>query len=159
MKKYLIRSAKYLVAFAVLYVGLIWIMHYLNNPFGITIKQRWIMMFENGWDGWSMVVGTILLAVTYPYFGFVKRTFDGNIVTDREQINRAAEFTGLKLVAENENELIYRATGLRRLVMLFEDEVRVRQCGAKVEIEGLRRIAVRMAFDADRYITNKRRVE
>ena len=117
------------------------------------------MMFQNGWQGWSMVVGTILLAITYPYFGYTKRSILGNIVIDREQLNRAADFTGLVLVSESENELIYHAKGVRRLVMLYEDEVKVRQNGDEVEIEGLRRVAVRMAFDAERYITNKRRIE
>lgn len=159
MKKYLIRSAKYLVAISVLYVALSWVMHYANNVQGITFGERMLAMLNNGWQGWSAIVGIILLAVTYPYFGYVKRHISGNIVTDRAQLNQAAEFTGLELVAESDGELVYRAKGLRRFVMLFEDEVRVRQRGEEVEIEGLRRIAVRMAFDAERYITNKRRVE
>ena len=159
MKKYIIRSLKYLVAFAVLYVGLMWVMHQLNNPFKLTFEERWLMMFQDGWRGWSMVIGTILLATTYPFFGYVKRQIPGNIVIDREQLNRAADFTGLELVSDNGTELIYHAKGVRRLVMLFEEEVRVRQVGENVEIEGLRRVAVRMAFDAERYITNKRRNE
>ena len=158
--KYIIRSLKYLLVLCVLYVALLWVMHQFQ-PFSehISFGQRWLMMFQNGWQGWSMVVGTILLAITYPYFGYTKRTIEGSIVTDREQINRAADFTNLVLVAETENELIYHAKGLRRLAMLFEDEVRVRQNGEEIEISGLRRVAVRMAFDAERYITNKRRIE
>ena len=149
MKNYIVRSLKYLIAFAVLYVGMMWVMHNLNNPFNLTFEERWLMMFQDNWRGWSMVVGMILLAGTYPYFGYTKRSIEGNIVTDREQINRAADFTNLVLVAK----------GLRRLAMLFEDEVRVRQNGGEIEISGLRRVAVRMAFDAERYITNKRRIE
>ena len=106
-----------------------------------------------------MIVASIALALTYPFFGYAKRRISGNIVTDREQLDHAADFTGLVLVSERENELIYRARGLRRLVMLFEDEVKVRQVGDEVEIDGLRRISVRMAIDAKRYITNKRRLE
>ena len=159
MKKYLIRSVKYLIAFCVLYVGMLWVMHQFNNPFNLTFEERWLMMFLNGWQGWSMVVGTILLATTYPYFGYTKRSIAGNIVTDREQLNRAADFTGLELVSDNGIELVYHAKGVRRLVMLFEDEVKVRQNGDEIEIEGLRRVAVRMAFDTERYITNKRRIE
>lgn len=156
MERYTVRAVKYLVAVCVLYVGLSWVMHQYNNPFGITFLQRMEYNFE-GWRGLGMVVAVIALALTYPYFGYVKRAVEGNIVVDREQINRAADFTGLKLVAETEGELIYRAVGLRRVVMLFEDEVRVRQCGDKIEVSGLRRIAARMALDAERYITNKRR--
>ena len=159
MKKYFIRSVKYLVAFLVLYVGLAWVMHYTGNPHNISFAERMEAMFNSGWRGWSTVVGIILLAATYPYFGYVRRRISGDITTDREQLNRAAEFTGLELVAENEGELVYRAKGLRRFVLLFEDEVRVKQVGEEIEIDGLRRVTVRMAFDAERYITNKRRVE
>jgi hypothetical protein len=158
MKKYLIRSVKYLVALCVLYVALMAFMHHYNNPFGLTIEQRMQLMFDT-WRGCGMVIATFVLATTYPFFGYVKRTFEGDIVKDREQLNRAADFVGLELVSESGEELVYHAKGLRRLVMLFEDTVRVRQCGSQIEVEGLRRIAVRMAFDAERYITNKRRDE
>lgn len=160
MKRYWIRSVKYLGAFYVLYIGMLWVMHYFNNTVGITFKQRLQMMFDDGdWRGVGMIVASIVLAATYPLFGYTKRRIVGNITTYREQINRAADFTGLVLVSESENELIYRAKGVRRLVMLFEDEVKVRQIGEEIEIEGLRRVAVRMAIDAERYITNKRRAE
>ena len=125
----------------------------------ITFEERMMMLFSNGWNGWGMVVGIVLLAATYPYFGFVKRAFDGDITEDYEQINHAAEMAGLELVHEEENLLVYRTKGVRRFVMLFEDEVRVCQNGNRIEVAGLRRLAARMAFDAERFITNKRRVE
>ncbi len=83
MKKYLIRSVKYLIAFCVLYVAFMAFVHYTEHA-PITFAQRWQLMFESGWNGWSMVVGIILLATTYPFFGFAKRSFEGNIVADRE---------------------------------------------------------------------------
>ena len=158
MKKYIVRSVKYLVALCVLYVVLMMFMHHYNNTFGLTIEQRIQLMFST-WRGCGMIIATFGLALTYPFFGYVKRSFEGNIVADREQLNRAANFVGLELAQEGAEELVYRAKGLRRLVMLFEDNVRVRQNGNEIEVEGLRRIAVRFAFDAERYITNKRRNE
>ena len=155
MKRYFIRSVKYLVALVVLYVGLMAVMHYSQHS-PITFAQRWQLMFQQ-WNGWGMVVVSILLAATYPFFGYTKRSFEGDIVTDREQIDTAARFVGLELASANGAELIYRAKGLRRVTMLFEDDVVVRQNGTQIEVEGLRRVAVRMAFDAERYIVNKRR--
>ena len=159
MKKYIIRSVKYLVALCVLYVGLMAVMHYSHpsHSEGFTFAMRWKAMFAE-WNGWGMVIASIVLAATYPFFGYTKRTVSGNLVEDREQIDQAATFTGLVLVSESETELIYRARGLRRLTMLFEDEVKVRQNGDGIEFDGLRRVAVRMSFDAERYITNKRRM-
>ncbi len=161
MKRYFVRSVKYLVALVILYVGLMAVMHYSQHS-PITFAQRWQLMFQQ-WNGWGMVVVSILLAATYPFFGYTKRSFEGDIVADREQLDAAARFVGLELVSESTSEngveLVYHAKGLRRLTMLFEDDVVVRQNGTQIEVEGLRRVAVRMAFDAERYITNKRRAQ
>lgn len=144
-----------MVALVVLYVGLMAVMHYSQHS-PITFAQRWLLMFEQ-WNGWGMVIVSILLAATYPFFGYTKRSFEGDIVADREQLDTAARFVGLELVSANGNELLYRAKGLRRVTMLFEDDIVVRQNGTQIEVEGLRRVSVRFAFDAERYITNKRR--
>ncbi len=157
MKKYLIRSVKYLVALCVLYVAMMALMHYSEHA-PITFAQRWELLFST-WRGWGMVVATILLAVTYPFFGFAKRSFEGNIVADREEFTMAAEVSGLELVKATEKELVYRAKGLRRLIKLYEDSVVIRQNGTQIEVEGLRSLAVRLAFDAERFITNKHRRE
>ena len=157
MKKYIIRSAKYLVAFCVVYVVFMAFVHY-SEHLPITFAQRWQLMFAT-WRGWGMVVGIILLAATYPIFGFTKRSFEADIVADREQLDMAAEVAGLKLVAAKEKELVYRTEGLRRVIKLYEDEVHIRQNGTQIEVEGLRSLSVRIAFDAERYITNKHRRE
>ena len=98
MKKYIIRSVKYLIAFCVLYVAFMAFVHY-SEHLPITFAQRWQLMFAT-WRGWGMVVGVILLATTYPIFGFAKRSFKGDIVADREQLDMAAEVVGLKFVGE-----------------------------------------------------------
>lgn len=157
MKRYFVRSVKYFVALCVLYVALMALMHYSEHA-PITFAQRWELLFAT-WRGWGMVVATILLAATYPYFGFAKRAFEGNIIADREEFTMAAEVSGLQLVSATETELRYRAKGLRRLVKLYEDEVIVHQNGTQVEVDGLRSLAVRFAFDAERFITNKHRRE
>ena len=157
MKRYFVRSVKYLVALVVLYVGLIAVMHYSQHS-AITLTERWQLMFaQEPMRSWGMVIVSLLLAATYPFFGYTKRSFEGNLVADREQLNTAARLYGLELVSEGDGELLYRAKGLRRLTMLFEDDIVVRQSGSQIEIEGLRRVAVRFAFDVERYITNKRR--
>lgn len=158
MKKYLLRSVKYFIALCVLYVAMMALMHYTSNS-PITFAERWQLLFNESWRGWGMVVATILLAATYPYFGFAKREFEGNVVSDRNELDMAAEVAGMVLVSATDTELRYRARGLRRAIKLFEDEVVVRQKGSQIEISGLRSLSVRMAFDAERYIVNKHRRE
>jgi len=89
MKKYLLRSVKYFIALCVLYVAMMALMHYSEHSV-VTFAQRWELLFST-WRGWGMVVATILLAATYPYFGFTKRAFEGSITTDREEFAMAAE--------------------------------------------------------------------
>lgn len=158
MKSYIVKSLKYFVALCVLYVAMMALMHYTSDS-PITFAERWQLLFNDSWRGWGMVVATILLAATYPYFGFAKREFEGNIAADRNEFDMAAEVSGLVLVSATDSELRYRARGLRRVVKLFEDEVVVRQNGAQVEVSGLRSLSVRLAFDAERYIVNKHRRE
>ena len=157
MKKYLLRSVKYFIALCVLYVAMMALMHYSEHSV-VTFAQRWELLFST-WRGCGMVVVTILLAATYPFFGFAKRGFEGSIVADREEFTMAAEVSGLELVKATDTELLYRAKGLRRLMKLYEDDVVVRQNGTQIEVEGLRSLAVRFAFDAERFITNKHRRE
>lgn len=157
MKKYLLRSVKYFIALCVLYVAMMALMHYSEHSV-VTFAQRWELLFST-WRGWGMVVATILLAATYPYFGFTKRAFEGDIAADREELTMAAEVSGLELVSESATELRYRAKGLRRVIKLYEDEVVVRQNGTQIEFDGLRSLSVRFAFDAERYIVNKHRRE
>ena len=157
MKKYIIRSVKYLVAFCVVYVAFMALVHY-NEQMPVTFADRWQLMFAT-WRGWGMVVGIILLATTYPFFGFAKRSFEGNIVADREQLDMAAEVAGLSFKREENGVLVYSADGFRRVMRLFEDEVRVSQNGNLIEVDGLRSSSVRIAYDAERYITNKHRRE
>lgn len=154
---YLIRSVKYLVAMCVLYVVLMGLMH-ISAERPLTFVEEWQLLFAS-WRGWMVVVGIIALAATYPLFGFTKRRIEGDIVADRNEIDMAAEVIGLHLVGQSEGELVYRARGVRRLTKLYEDEVRVRQCGTQIEVDGLRSLSVRLAFDAERYITNKHRRE
>lgn len=157
MKRYIVRSIKYFVALCVLYVAMMALMHYSEHSV-VTFAQRWELLFSS-WRGWGMVVATIVLAATYPYFGFAKRSFEGNILADRNELDMAAEVSGLVLVSATDHELHFRARGIRRVVKLFEDEVVVRQNGNKIEVDGLRSLSVRLAFDAERYIVNKHRRE
>jgi hypothetical protein len=157
MKKYIIRSVKYFIAFCVVYVAFMLFAHY-SEQLPITFAERWQLMFAT-WRGWGMVVGIVVLATTYPFFGFAKRSIEGDIVADREQFDMAAEVAGLKFKGEENGVLVYSAYGFRRVMRLFEDEVRVSQKGNLVEVDGLRSSSVRIAYDAERYIVNKHRRE
>lgn len=156
--KYFIRSVKYFAALCVLYWALVWLSA-STSAFPITNMQYLQLMFST-WRGWMLIVATVLLAATYPRFGFVTKRVECCIDHDREQIENAFRIGGYELKSQTDDEMTFRATSpLNRLTMLFEDEIKVKQWAGWVEISGLRRTTVKIAMRLDSYITNKRRHE
>ena len=97
------------------------------------------------------------MSATYPFFGFVKRSVVATIAADREQIEAAMATVGLALASATADRLTFRATGLQRITLLFEDEVVVEQQGDEVVISGHRRSVVRAVIRLEGYLVNKRR--
>jgi hypothetical protein len=157
MKKYLLRSLKYFLTLCVLLVALIWIkIKYESLP--VTFLQM-VEIYFSQWNGWAMAATMILLSATYPLFGFVRRVVSADITADRQQIEAAMATVGLELCSATDSALTFRATGLQRLSLLFEDEVTVTLCSEGVVISGHRRTVVRAVIRLEGYLTHKRRDE
>ena len=108
--------------------------------------------------GLWLVVAFVALALFYPKFGYVRRVVAGaDIEADRMRIDNAMALYGFKFVEERNGALVYRAEGIvRRIILLFEDEIMVRSMEGGIEVEGKRREAVRIIFQLSAYIDNKR---
>ena len=155
MKKYLLRSLKYFVTLCVLFVALVWLkLKYEQLP--ITMSKM-LQLYFSAWNGWFMAVVIVAMSATYPFFGFVKRSVVATIAADREQIEAAMATVGLALASATADRLTFRATGLQRITLLFEDEVVVEQQGDEVVISGHRRSVVRAVIRLEGYLVNKRR--
>ena len=155
MKKYLLRSLKYFVTLCVLFVALVWLkLKYEQLP--ITMVQM-LQLYFAAWNGKFMAAVIVAMSATYPLFGFVKRSVVATIAADREQIEAAMATSGLVLAAATADKLTFRATGLQRITLLFEDEVVVEQQGDEVVISGHRRTVVRAVIRLEGYLVNKRR--
>ena len=109
----------------------------------------------------AILAATILvLAATYPLFGFVRRRVTGSLVEERQQVVAALEMEGYTLAGESAEGLLFRGNVVKRLTSLFEDEIVVRQANDdELEIVGLRRAVVRVAIRMEGYIINNRRVK
>lgn len=152
MTRYILRSVKYFVTFVVLVLGLMWIQaKYGHSPLPF---EDLLAAYFRQWNGWALLASALVLAATYPLFGFTRRRIAGNVVTHRRQIMAAMEVMGMSLVGEKEGVMTFRAGAVQRLTTLFEDEIRIEQRGDEIEISGLRRLAVRIAFRMEGYITN-----
>ena len=157
MKKYLLRSLKYFVVLCLLFVALVWLkITYEKLP--ITMGQM-MQLYFSAWNGWFMAVVVVLMSATYPYFGFVSRKTTGSITTDRQQVEAAMATTGLVLKSAESGRLVFRATGLQRLTLLFEDEVVAEQQGEEIVLSGHRKTVVRAMIRLEGYLVNKRRTD
>ena len=156
--KYIVRSLKYLLLISVLYVALLWVssIYTYNGMVDVVTLLKAQLGSERGvW----LVATFIGLALLYPRFGYVRRIVeDVDIEGERIRIDNAMKLYGFKFAGVREGRLVYRAEGIiRRITLLFEDEILVREVEGGVEIEGLRRSAVRIIYQLRAYIEHKER--
>ena len=155
--KYIIRSLKYLLVLCVLYVALMWLSSI--STYGGAVDTMTLLRAQLASDrGVWLVVAFVALALFYPKFGYVRRVIEGaDMDADRVRIDNAMQLYGFKFAEVRDGGLIYRAEGVvRRIILLFEDEIIVRRVEGGIEVEGKRREAVRIIFQLSAYIDNKR---
>lgn len=156
--KYAVRSLKYLLLICVLYVALTWLsaLYTYDGMVDVVTLMRAQLGSQRGT---LLIVASLLLAIFYPRFGYIRRVVQGvDIVTDRLRIDNAMKIYGFKFVEEREGALVYRAEGvINRIVLLFEDEILVRQTEGGIEVEGIRRRAVRILLQLNAYIEHRER--
>lgn len=153
-----IRSLKYLLLICVLYVALTWVSSVYTYD-GMVDVWTLIRAQLGSQRGWMLIAASLLLALLYPRFGYIRRVVAGaNIEDDRLRIDNAMKIYGFKFVEVRDGALVYRAEGIiHRLTLLFEDEILVCQVDGGVEVEGLRRAAVRILLQLKAYIEHKSR--
>ncbi len=156
--KYAIRSLKYLLLISVLYVALLWVSSIYTYDGMVDVATLLRAQLGSQRGVW-LVVAFVALAIFYPRFGYVRRVVSGaDIEDDRIRIDNAMKLYGFKFAEVREGALVYRAEGIiHRITLLFEDEILVRQVEGGVEIEGLRRSAVRIIYQLKAYIEHKER--
>lgn len=155
--KYAVRSLKYLLVLCVLYVALMWLSSI--STYGGAVDTMALLRAQLASDrGVWLVVAFVALALFYPKFGYVRRVIEGaDMDADRVRIDNAMQLYGFKFAEVRDGGLIYRAEGVvRRIILLFEDEIIVRRVEGGIEVEGKRREAVRIIFQLSAYIDNKR---
>ena len=158
--KYLIRSVKYLLLLAVLYVALEWVsLTFAPDPSiaGLTLGEVLALRIQ-GERGMILIAAFVGLAAFYPLFGFMKMRIDNcNFERDAIRIDNAMRTFGFKLKEDRGNVKIYGAEGiLRRVVLMFEDNIEVHILPTGIELRGLRRSVARVGYQLKAYIHNSR---
>ena len=144
--KNLRRGAKYFAALAVLYVVILTLLC-ATGMSSVPLGEMGYALFRT-WRGGLLFLMALGMAVTYPISGFVRREAAADFDDDRERIVQVFASAGFVLTGESANEMTFRAaSGLRRLRLLGEDEIKVvRGEGGGVVIDGIRRVAVPAAL-------------
>jgi hypothetical protein len=158
--RYAIRSVKYFILICVLYVALEWAMLTFAPDAtieGLTLGELLTLRFESE-RGMLLVAAFVGLAAFYPLFGFMKmRIENSSYERDAIRLNNAMRTYGFKLKEERGNVKIYGAEGiLRRVTLMFEDEIEVHQVDGGIELRGLRRTVARVGYQFKAYLHNSR---
>lgn len=149
--RYFIRSLKYFCALCVL-IAAIMLLNLSTGIASLTFEETLYVMFHTP-RGVLLPVAAVLLALFYPKFGFIRRRIGGDVATHRTQIVNALLFAGYSLRSEADGTMRFRADSpLRRLTMLFDDEIAVSQEGDRILLEGNRRGVARAAYRLEAYI-------
>ena len=158
--RYVIRSVKYFILICVLYVALEWAMLTFAPDAtieGLTLGELLTLRFESE-RGMLLVAAFVGLAAFYPLFGFMKMRIENSCYErDGIRLNNAMRTYGFKLKEERGNVKIYGAEGiLRRVTLMFEDEIEVHQVDGGIELRGLRRTVARVGYQFKAYLHNSR---
>lgn len=144
--KNLRRSVKYFAMLCVLYAAIMTVLCATGMSAVPADRLTWVLFHT--WRGAMLGGMALVLAATYPYFGFVRRQTDGDMAENRQQIVNAFAAAGFVLTHETDGCMTFRAAGaLQRLRLLGEDETTVtRGENGGMVIDGIRRVAVPVAF-------------
>ena len=154
--KHFVRSLKYLLFLCVLYVGLVWLIS-LTDPSAGSVQVQLMAQLTSGNGVW-MIVAFVALAAFYPLFGFMRSRIEGfEAERDTVRLDNAMQLYGFKLVEQHDGVRVYRATSfLRRLMLMFEDRIEVRERDGGIELVGIRRMVSRIAYQLSAYLRNSR---
>lgn len=152
--EYLLHSLKYLLKLLVLLV-LIYLLLYFVGGAKVSAGQFVTELFSTA-RGKMLLGALLILAAVYPLFGFVRRTVAADMEADREKIVNAFHAAGYVMKEEQPGEkMVFRASGFKKVRMVWDDKVTVTVSEGNVVLEGIRRETVQVEFRLNTYIQNK----
>ncbi len=98
-------------------------------------------------NGRLLGVAFIALGFLQPIMGYVKREMVVNPVTSRDVVDQVMAMSGYELTSEDETRIVFRArTTLKKLVLLYEDEIVIDKSAKPATISGSRRSLVSILY-------------
>lgn len=93
--------------------------------------------------GWILIGVTIMASALYPFFGFRTRTIKYSIKNNRLQIVNAFLSEGFVVKTQTDSQICFQAKSpIKRLVWMYEDEIKVTQSNDNIDIAGIGKVVV-----------------
>ena len=144
--RYLIRSMKYLLAFCVIYLAVVWLSLKTTRGMDVSVMDYVLATLQTT-KGQLLMAAVVVLSALYPRFGFMTRRVECDMEEERDSLLANMALAGYTLREESEGRMVFRATSiLDRIVMLFEDEIVVEQYAQWINITGIRRGVAKVVF-------------
>ncbi len=147
MKKYLIRSIKYLLWFCVIFFLVIVILVMTTEGQSLeTVFDPEAGMFRAG-SFPKIMIFFLAVAAIYPSLAFQKKELylHGSFAENEDLIRKQLEVSGYEMVSENHEEMVYRLKSrFVRFMRMYEDHITITKV-APVQITGMRKDALRLA--------------
>ena len=144
--RYLIRSVKYLLAFCVIYLAVVWLSLKTTRGMDVSVMD-YVMATLQTTKGQLLMAAVVVLSALYPRFGFMTRRVECDMEEERDSLLANMALAGYTLREESEGRMVFRATSiLDRIVMLFEDEIVVEQYAQWINITGIRRGVAKVMY-------------
>lgn len=97
------------------------------------------------WRGWLLIGVLVILTALYPKLAFGSVYVECDFTKDREAIINGFASIDYSLTCEGDGIMRFRPTsGLRRLLDGYNDEITVTRGEGDIEVEGIRKIVLRM---------------
>ncbi len=152
------RSTKYFLSLCVTYTVMLYLLSF-TEMMVLTRGQTVNLIFSTP-RGLFMLLAILALSAAYPYFGFMRRRLKCNMSHDRDIIIKAFEIRHFKILFEDENRMTFVADNIfRRLMMLFEDHIVVKQAGDEIEIRGNRKGVAYIVNNLEAALRRERELE
>ena len=154
MKKiHILRAAKYFLGLCVLVAGATFLLCISGLSAGT--PGDLLRILTDTTRGRMLVVVAVVLSVLWPRLGFATLRIRGAGSMPRERLDEAFRRADYVPHDTREGIVVYRAASfVKRLLLRFDDAVTVRRDGADLEMEGARRVLVRIATHVESNTAN-----
>ncbi len=149
--RYLIRAVKYFLLLAVLIVLLYALQYYFERT-PMSVEEYVAMLLADPRAKWLLpVFGALALA--YPAFGYMTRSLPISLAANRVGVDAAMAACDFAFEGERNGVLRYRSTSpMRRVRLLWEDELEVWSDGERTMIRGHRNAVVQVVYRSEIYM-------